>query len=321
MVRFAWPTKNILGGWSSPVKRWDLIFSLLIVSLAALSSSLWLKLRSERMVVEDLLAQQPVAPPACIAPWVEDRPAMAVPPTPDNGKAGACPPMVAQAELPTESIARMEALVTRIRESVAGNLELLNDPEYREARLAQMRISEARNNPGLVEIVGLSDTEARELFKLMAARELDTMIEISRSSSEGPSFSSVMETTQRSAVAQEHSVRALLGSEKYSKLIEYQAKVRPAYVQVASIEKTLLSAGQPLAEAQSRALKAALLEEHRRPRQPPVIDNSRPLDVNAIVQAQKAEKNRRALEAAMPHLSPAQLEALRGSLGPPSGNR
>lgn len=304
------------------MKRHHLFYSLSVVILAVLSSSLWLKLREEREIIEDLRAQHHAAPPSTVAPLAEVVPATAAPPSSDIGKPEACRPQEAQSAMPREVIERMEALSSQIRASITSTPELLNDPEYRQARLTLLRISEAQNNPGLVEVLDLTEAEEKKLFEIMAARQLDMVLGISKNSNEGQSLSSLAEVTQRAGVAQEQALRALLGSEKYSKLLEYQGKLRPAYIQVANFEKALISSGQPLSEAQSRTLKSALLESQVRTQPTTAIDTSRPLDVLAIAQAQKADKNRRALEAVAPHLTAQQLETLRRSFdSPPSENR
>lgn len=299
------------------MNRQHLLFSLLVLLLVVLSAGLWLKLRKERVVIEELRAQLSAASSPDVTPLAEEPSAMVVPPRTVVAVPGACPPVVAPATMPTEEfIARMETLLARIPESISNVLrepELVDDPEYRQARLIQMRISEARDNPGLVEALGLTDAEARNLFELMAAHQLEVTLERSSAPGGVPSLDAMMETVQRVGVAHEQSMRALLGNEKYPRLVEYRAILRPAYIQVANVERTLLSAGQPLADAQSRALKAALLQAQRKPRPPPAVDSSRPVSIISISQARKADNERRVLEISEAHLSAAQLETLRRS--------
>jgi len=216
----------------------------------------------------------------------------------------------------------MEVLLTRIPLTISGvpnEGDLLNNPEYRRARLTQMRIAEARDNPGLAETLGLSENEANRLFELMAESQLQSSLEISRSSvsTGSPALPDLLNTVRRQGVSQEESIRTLIGSGKYEELLEYRRSVRPTLVQIDNFGTMLTAAGQPLSTAQSMALRAAIGEVLQRPRQQSFVPSSSATTPRTMTQILKEGQfrqeatNSRLLEAAAPHLSAAQLEVLR----------
>jgi hypothetical protein len=130
-----------------------------------------------------------------------------------------------------------------------------------------------------------------------------------------------MRTRQALKLRREESLTALLGETRYAQFKSYEEQ-KPVRNRVAALGRTFAAAGQPLGDAQARALMAALVVEEKRRRefmqetaagrQPAEVgDQMRIDDANLDFQAQS---NHRLLEAVQPHLNALQLESYRAML-------
>ncbi len=183
------------------------------------------------------------------------------------------------------------------------------------------RIREVQNSPGLVEMLGLPDTEANHLFDVLAENTLKFLSIAfggATAAGEGGGATALNEDELREAAAGGNVVRVTLGETRYAQYEDYQRYGRAALKQVASLGSTLTSAGQPMSDSQSRALTTALLAEQQRLRQEGMVrlTTTNPGTPRGTVEMLEANNNRqsevsrRTLEAARSSLSPVQQRAL-----------
>lgn len=248
-----------------------------------------------------------------------------------NGSAyaGANANAVASGNASTSTNASGNATATpnaSINTLVLNERELLNDPEYRQARLAQTRLMLSQNYPGLAEELGLSADETSKIFDLLATHQLDMTSAAIFQGAEQMDQAMMQERSRMQAEMrqrQQGEIMALLGS-RYPQYEQYQQS-QPARSQVTQLGRALESTGQPLTAEQSRPLIAALTAEQQRTRQEAVnmantFRNINPNDAQAQQRLQEesfrmqVERDRRLLETASAHLSSAQLETYRTML-------
>src|SRR5262245_29011772 len=98
----------------------------------------------------------------------------------------ACPAVPAPASIPVAASPEARPVAPAVQPVASCNVvtvpqatsdprmeaELLKDPDYRKARLAQIRSTVPRANVGLVERLGLADQQADQLFDLLAEYQL-----------------------------------------------------------------------------------------------------------------------------------------------------
>lgn len=301
-----------------------ILLSGLLVMSGLLSVKLWKDLQTERNAIATSLNQAPGEQVSSGSSRLASRSAAAGSATAQQ--AVACNVDAEDDRLPTEEfVARMEALVAKIPATILGtpqDKDLMRDEEYRRARLAQVRITEAYSNPGLADALGLSEAEANSLFERMAQHQVDAIAEISNTPKETLVGAALFDMTRRHGVAQENQVRAQLGETRYALLQDYRRDTRPGLLRLANISNMLLSAGHPLSDAQSQALAAVVQGEQQRRRQQASLPASRstPAAPKSPAQAMEESQNRREaedrsfLEAMAPNLTAAQLEVLRKQL-------
>jgi hypothetical protein len=296
----------------------------LLVIFGIVSANLWLDLRTERLENIRLTTQlressmAPRAPTTPVQPVATAAPSGVV----DTPVATGGP-----APLPTDNEAAMKATVASVSAGAAAaakgtsDRELMKNPEFRKAQLTITRLRIAGSNPGLAETLGLSETEANDLFDDMAEAQMSRTAELSEAMAKagGVGNASAMTEVLRNAAGREDPARAALGEARYAQYQEYQRNVRPALQQVASIGNSLDAAGQPLDDGQSRALTVAMLTEQQRLRQEAAMPrpNSNPGVPRGIADTltesanRQQESNLRILEASASTLNAAQLEVLK----------
>lgn len=204
--------------------------------------------------------------------------------------------------------------------------EMMKDPEYRKARLAQMRMTLPQNYPGLIDALGLSPEEADKLYDLLAEQQLemsDTTMLMATVNGVAPDPAVMEDANRRRMETQrrhEEALASTLGG-RYPQWQEYQ-QTRGARQQVVQLGRTMEAAGLPLTPEQSRPLVDLYIAEQRRQREESTqifatmrsggaVDQARMMEESFRLQT---ESNRRVLEAARPHLSAQQLNALQASL-------
>lgn len=204
----------------------------------------------------------------------------------------------------------------------ASNLEReqLNDPEFRNSRLAQIRASLDRNNPGVAESLELSTTELDELFDLLANHELTVRSEslvLVADQNDPAAIQELGRKRQETLRHRDEAIAALLGPARIAKWQAYQQDA-PARSRAASINSLLFRAGLPMDERQLKSLTAALVAETRRQREALMvlsrdIDTPGPMGQSQLQVAfrkTQEEFEHRLLEAATSTLSAEQLEVL-----------
>lgn len=290
-----------------------LVFAGLAVMAGIVSVNLWRELRAERELTAGLRTQlaeaaTPASVPASSTPMRETALASAAP------TSAATPAAKPGAET-------APAVVTAPINLALNSREMLKDPEYRAARLAQARMTLPQNYPGLVEELGLSREEADQLFDLLAENQVSTANQLPIGTNGQIDQAAMQEFTrarQEQQAKLNESVAALLGS-RYGQWQEYE-QTRPARMQVTQVGRTLESVGMPITDAQRRPLTAVYIAEQKRQtqeRQSMIREVTRDPQSQARLQEEsiklQAESNRRILEAAASHLSSEQVDALRQS--------
>jgi hypothetical protein len=282
------------------------------------SVNLWRELRAERTLTAGLRSRlEQLAVPGAVPP----APSIAVLPLAEAG--GAAPP---PRPAPGSSAADPAHAAARPLLSL-NNQELLKDPEYRKARLAQARLTLPQNYPGLAEELGLTPDEADSLFDLLAENQVSSLntLPIGVDGQLDQAAMQEFSRTRQAAQAQlEQSLASLLGSTRHAQWTDYQA-TRPARMQVEQLGRTFQSMGLSLSDEQRRPLVAAYILEQKRQQddrrsmsrdlsQAALDPQARRAQLQEESLRQQAESNRRLLETASSHLSPQQTEALRTSL-------
>lgn len=306
------------------MKNLLLVFTGLLVISGIVSVSLWRDLRTERQTNGELRSRLAKSASISQAPATSVAPA-----TP--AQLVATPPPAAASEVPVaaakptppplESEVFTSAMTAAILGGATsavggvGDRDLLKDPEFRKAQLTQARLKLALSNPGLVETLGLSRTEADHLFDVMAEAQLKLTAEfaemVARSAGNTPSIVAMREK----ASGLEDPARAVLGEARYAQYQAYQRNAKPVLTRVSSLGYTLSSASQPLNDSQARALAAAILTERQRQeaaaasRPNPGVPRSA-ADTMAEYRKAEEESRRRVIAAVSPYLDSAQIEVL-----------
>lgn len=291
-----------------------------------ISVQLWRELRAERELVAQLrnemneLRAQPALRPATAN--------MAPPGLPPAAAPGPVPGQPPAAGEPARPQAGGGAAMSLVPAFVDDRRELLKDPEYRKARLAQMRIAAQQNSPGLAEELGLTPEEASRLFDVLAESQLaqsDINTGALLRGLNGAADPAAVEDANRRqrelAAQRDQQLEALLGSGRLAQYKEYEGQ-RSARISVAQWDRAMESVGVPMTSAQSRPLVAAYAAEQKR--QAEEMSRLRassqllgPAERQRLVEEQvrlTAESNRHIIDAARSHLTTQQLEALQGVL-------
>lgn len=235
------------------------------------------------------------------------------------------------AEIPAQPAATKEGNGTDQTRAEAARImqrqkELMKDQEYRQARLAQLRIRMPQNYPFIAEELGLSPEEADRLFDLLAANELE-MSEASlltgNMNGVQPDPAVLEDAGRRVQELQrthEQALVDLLGA-RYPQWQEYM-ETRGMRRTVVSLGRVLDGAGVPLTPEQSRPLTTAYIAEQKRQREETQrlmqnlraagsVDQGRAAEERSRIAAQS---NQRLIQAVRPHLDARQLDALQAAL-------
>jgi hypothetical protein len=298
------------------------VFTALLVISGIVSVNLWRDLRTERQTnaaLERQLAQPRsialTAPaPATPAQSVATPPPVAAP----VGPVAAAKPALS----PVESEVFEQAMTAAISAGAItatgaiSDRELKKDPEYRKAQQTQARLRLALSNPGLAETLGLSRTEAEDLFEVMAETQLKLTDEFTEMMAKSGT-AAAMTAMREKASGLEDPARAVLGEARYAQYQEYLRNAKPVLSRVSSLGYVLNGASQPLNDSQARALAAAILTERQRQE---AVAASRPnpnpgvprnaADTTAEYHKNEEESRRRVLAAVSPYLNSAQVDVL-----------
>lgn len=297
----------------------------LLFVTAAVAVNLWRELGAERNVTAQLREQLATPTPAATLPQVFAPSPAPVAATPAASAAVAA----ATAASAANSGAPARTPPAALPNFIADQQEMMKDPEFRAARLAQMRMNMAQMHPGLAEVLGLSPEDAARMLDVLAEFQLEmstATLSTAVINGQQPDPEAMRQTVaaQREIQRrQDEAVASVLGAGGVEKWRHYQQFERPAYMQASQVNRMMEGAGQPLLnDSQQRAMReiygtemAKLREEQRDLAQRYTQSGGRP-DAAMLDQQQavRAEHDRRIVDAASRHLSPAQLETLRTSL-------
>jgi hypothetical protein len=317
---------------------------LLLVSLALLSglgiisTKLWLDLSAERQTNAELQTQLTEARIVPRTPAATMQVAASPASAPASAAAAreACVAAAMPALPPVDSDLLVRravdaAITARVFAASGGpnEQELMKDPDYRRAHLTVERLKLAQMNPGLAEVLGVSEKEANRYFEVMAEQQMKLTTELSAANSSGGMNAKTLEAVTQRMRAAGDPARAAMGDVKYAQYQEYQQYVRPALAQVSSMGSVLTAAGQPLNESQARGLTSAMLAEQQRLRQEEALARTNPNPggpraiADTLEESNKRldESNRRILEASPAYLNAAQQEALKARFDQQSAQR
>ncbi len=297
-----------------------LVWAGLALAGGVISVHLWRELRAERELTAQLRSEVgelrvgPLSLPLDGVTSQRSAAGMVRAPSPESPAAAAVP----AGNVPPPALDVQRLAVNRS--------ELLKDPEYRKAALAQARLSLPQRYPGLAEELGLTKEEADRLFDLLAENQLEqtgVMMALPVGANGAPDIAAMEDLNRsRQELLRQHEqeLQTELGSSRYAQWQEYQQTLGPRQ-QVVQLGRTLDGAGVPLSSEQSRPLIAAYAAEQKRQAE----DLRRLLGSGPISPADQqrfqeerlqvqAESNRRLVEAARSHLNARQVEALQASL-------
>jgi hypothetical protein len=308
------------------MKGLTLVFAGIAVVAGVVSGQLWNDLRKERLEnreLKTLLAKartpsQPLAPPASAA-----LPASATPAAASSAPAAA-PDQQARLAAMRDRASTLTSTISALTSSlgVGNNQDLMKDPEYRKARIAQLRLEIAKTYPGLVEELGLSEKEANQFFTMLAENQLKRTTDLTRPGEAGATQDITARYRAQQALQkeQEDAIRTMMGAGRYEQYQAYQ-QTRPARQQVVTMGTQLAAAGAPLSESQSRALTSVMIAEQQRQRQEPrqqIAQNpgssniqDRAAQLLGDSQRRQEENNQRILDAVAPQLSAKQIAVLK----------
>jgi hypothetical protein len=282
----------------------------LIIVSVAVSAMLWHQLRTERQLRADLQTQLSDAKTA-LATRPQPQPVIAAVSQPAAATpAAACPPTT-----PDKSTVAA-ATATVMAESGKRQKALLENAEFRKARIAQLRgnLQLQPRFANLARDVGLSAQEADAVFTILAESQLrqESMLAETMAGGVTPDSAQAAELTramQDLDKQQKDAMVALLGPERAGEVQDY-GEVAQSRQRVSNITNMLTQAGKPLTAAQSKSLTAALVVEQRR-------QESEAKTLGASGQTQQSqtdraiEGDRRVLAAAASFLDAQQVELIR----------
>lgn len=205
-----------------------------------------------------------------------------------------------------------------------SELQRLDDPAYRRARLEEFRAQVEKNHPGLVEELRLTPEEADALFDLLAETRLALAVAAAVAADQPDDAAAARRSarTRRDLLGeQSNALRTLLGETRYPLWQDYQ-DARPAWLKASAYAGSLAQAGLPLDFTQTRAIAMAVIEEQQRLSQD-VLALARNVvlaypetqaQAQAALRRRQAESDQQVLFAASPYLSVEQQQALRSQL-------
>lgn len=293
---------------------------------SVMSVMLWRDLRAERELNAGLQAR--LAEAEAMAP----RP-VALPPATSR------PPVVASVAdarpEPASTEQRPAPVAQPVYVTSINQRDMMKDPEFRKARLVQLRLQMPERYPGLAEYLDLSPEQADRLFDQLAENELEMMnvtalIIGANGQIDQAQAQEMARQQQQMRAQQDAALGAVLGDARMGQWRDYQ-QTQGARQRVTQLGRTLEGMGMPLTAAQRRPLTEAMVAEQMRQQQEQLAI-SRELratlaqnpggqpdpQTQARLQEEnyrrQVESNRRLLDIASAHLTARQLELYRSQL-------
>jgi hypothetical protein len=281
-----------------------------VLVAGVVAGGLWQNLRAERAHNRELAAQAAAMPPAPPVAPVE-QPVMPVPVEPEAPAAAA--PAAAAVVKKAEPAPSPAAAAAPPPADAANALAALNSPQGQDMMRTMMRSVMAQMYPDLAEEMDFTPEEASKFLDMLAEQMGSMGADSLGLLGGGQADPAAMQETQRKLLEQQEAsearIAATLGS-KYPKWQEYQGTAA-ARQQVTQLGASLSAAGQPLTEAQTKSLTAALatatVETQREEREWAAGPgkNSQNLMLESVQRA--ADAQLKMVDVAAPHLNAQQL--------------
>src|SRR5690606_10689681 len=217
----------------------------LAVVASIVSVNLWRELRAERLVTTDLRAQLLRQEARVAGPTAGPTAGPQLPPAPTPATMTAATPVATAQPTPTAPPPAQGA--TAVSDLIVQPRDLLKDPEYRRAALAQARLTLPQNYPGLAEELNLTPEQEARLFDLLAETQIDQSSAILISSGQ-PDQAERDEITRRARDVQrrrDEQIAALLGTAGQQQFAAYE-QTRGARMQTQNIQRMMETSGMPL---------------------------------------------------------------------------
>ena len=290
------------------------------VVVAIVTANLWRELRAERLVTAGLQSQLSESNERVRVALEQARQVETAMPVSVAAVIKPVDTVVARPE-PAGAKPAQPVTNTSLSQVLRVEQDLMQDPDYRKARLTMLRSSIAQTYPGLVEELGLSEAEARKLFDLLAEGQMaltSTIVTTAGGQVDQAAMAEVARNRQAQQRQQEEQIRTMLGDARYPQWQGYQS-TRGARVQANSFATSLAQAGMPLGKSQIKSLEAVVISEQKSMQQDlqnlarsvNQADPQARSQVQESFQARQAEGNQRILEGARPYLTPEQERLLR----------
>jgi hypothetical protein len=290
----------------------------LAIVASIVSLNLWHDLRTERQTTAQLRAQLAQPGPSSAGP-------AAIPQQPPATAIAAAPAASTDAT-PVPPAAQPPAAqgATAVRDVIAQQRDLLKDPDYRRAALAQARLNLPQSYPGLSEELSLTPEQEGRLFDLLAELQIDQSSTFLFSSGQQPDAAEMQEMSRRATELQrrrDEQIAALLGAAGQQQFAAYE-QTRGARLQAQNLQRMMETSGMPLTAAQMKPITDAYVADQQRQRDT-VQAMARQLSeagtagasrLQEVMLEQQAERNRSLVEAARAHLTAPQLERLQATL-------
>lgn len=290
-----------------------------LVVLVVASATLWLQLRTARqdlqLAQQDLqTAQQALESERSLGNQLRGQladaraqPVVAAPAMPVQSPTA--PPILVAAD--GRTTANLTGVVTA---GAQRDKIMLDDPEYREARLAVVRATFKQRNPLLARELGISEEQADAIVDIIAQGQLRADSQQLELRASGNMDAAAIEELRRQQEAQQQQDRnrltAMLGPEKYSQLEAIQ-QTETARVRMANLKTLLAQAGQPLSTDQALSMTRVMASaQQREEKEMEQLRSSG--QWNQVPEVDRAaEGDRRILDSASGILTAQQLETVR----------
>jgi trehalose/maltose hydrolase-like predicted phosphorylase len=191
---------------------------------------------------------------------------------------------------------------------------MLDDPEYRKARIAEARATLKQRNPLLARELGISEKQADAIIDIMAEGEVREDAQSVELAATGKTDAASVAEMQRVLQAQQQqdqsAIMSMLGPAKYQQFDEIQ-QTQIARVRMVNLKSLMAQSGYPLSTEQELSLtRVVAAQQQREERETQQLRDSG--QWNQAAQVERAiEGDRRILDNASGILSAQQLETVR----------
>lgn len=280
--------------------------TVLLTVACVVSTYLWLELRAERRAA-------PLEAHATVPIGQESQ-----------KKSARTPEGPAQA-VDAKSSQAIESLSTDRPTASNARVALLQDPEYRKARLAQIRANLVRRYPGLAAALGLSGLDAERLFDVLAEQQLKTNEALNKLGGKG--LNREVEIEEATRIKEEgerqrdEALLGLLGKGGIDQWHAYQESLPSRAGAELMLKDVLTAGGWSISSTQLEPVVTAMAIEQARyeKKMKSAFQNTRGDDPQSVIRTQgelldlREASNNRILDASARYLGPDQQEALKKS--------